>query len=121
LPKTARDHSELGDGAAQHDGDEHVLRRLDATNTVHGFRSSFRDWAAEAGVEVSVAEQYLAHAIGSDVTGSYLRTSSWASFVCGETGDKWSSFAGPWRDPSREVSEDMEAPRLGRQTRGKRA
>jgi hypothetical protein len=39
----------------------------------------------------------LAHAIGSNMTRSYLRTSmlelrrpviaSWASFVCGETGD----------------------------------
>jgi hypothetical protein len=48
-------------------------------------------------VEFSVAEQCLAHAIGSNVTRSYLRTStlelrrpilaSWASFVCGETGD----------------------------------
>jgi integrase len=74
-----------------------LLRRLDATRTVHGFRSSFRDWAAEAGMEFSVAEQCLAHAIGSNVTRSYLRTSmlerrrpvlaSWASFVCGETGD----------------------------------
>ena len=74
-----------------------LLRRLDATITVHGFRGSFRDWAAETGVEFSVAEQCLAHAIGSNVTRSYLRTSmlerrkpvlaSWASFVCGETGD----------------------------------
>ena len=74
-----------------------LLRRLDATITVHGFRSSFRDWAAEAGMEFSLAEQCLAHAIGSNVTRSYLRTSmrelrrpvlaSWASFVCGETGD----------------------------------
>jgi integrase len=74
-----------------------LLHRLDATITVHGFRSSFRDWAAETGVEFSVAEQCLAHAIGGNVTRSLLRTSmlelrrpviaSWASFVCGETGD----------------------------------
>jgi hypothetical protein len=37
-----------------------LLRGLDAIITVHGFRSSFRDWAAEAGVEFSVAEQCLA-------------------------------------------------------------
>ena len=47
-------------------------RRLDATITVHGFRSSFRDSAAETGVEFSVAEQCLAHAIGSNVTRSYF-------------------------------------------------
>jgi integrase len=74
-----------------------LLDRLDATITVHGFRSSFRDWAAETGVEFSVAEQWLAHAIGSNVTRSYLRTSmlerrrpvlaSGAAFCCGETGD----------------------------------
>jgi hypothetical protein len=52
-----------------------LLRRLDATITVHGFRSLFRCWAAETGVEFSVAEQCLAHAIGSNVTRSYLRTS----------------------------------------------
>jgi integrase len=73
-----------------------LLRRFDATITVHGFRSSFGDWAAETGVEFAVAE-CLAHAIGSNVTRSYLRTSmlelrrpviaSWASFVCGQTGD----------------------------------
>ena len=44
-----------------------LLHRLDATITVHGFRSSFRDWAAETGVEFSVAEQCLAHAIGGNV------------------------------------------------------
>jgi hypothetical protein len=43
-----------------------LLRRLDATITVHGFRSSYRDWAA--GVEFSAAEQCLAHAIGGNVT-----------------------------------------------------
>ena len=72
-------------------------RRLDAIITVHGFRSSFRGWAAETGVEFSVAEHCLAHAIGGNATRSYLRAStlefrrpviaSWASFVFGETGD----------------------------------
>jgi integrase len=92
---------------AQHDGDEHVASQARRPITVHGFRSSFRDWAAETGVEFSVAEQCLAHAIGSNVTRSYLRTSMlelrrpvlapWASFVCGETGDNVVECAG--RDP----------------------
>jgi integrase len=43
-------------------------------HTVHGFRSAFRDWAAEHGVDDSVAEQCLAHKIGTAVTRAYLRT-----------------------------------------------
>jgi hypothetical protein len=43
-----------------------LTRRLRAGQfTVHGFRSSFRDWAAETGVVFEVAEASLAHAIGS--------------------------------------------------------
>ena len=71
-----------------------MLRRLGVPVTVHGFRSSFRDWAAEQGVPFDLAEASLAHAIGSNVTRSYLRTSmlelrrpvlaSWAAFVTGE-------------------------------------
>jgi integrase len=42
--------------------------------TVHGFRSTFRDWAAEAtGYPNHVVEQALAHAIGSDVEAAYRR------------------------------------------------
>jgi integrase len=52
-----------------------TMRRLGAGQyTVHGFRSSFRDWAADRGVEFEVAEQCLAHAVGSSVTRAYLRT-----------------------------------------------
>ena len=71
-----------------------MLRRLKTPVTVHGFRSSFRDWAAEQGVAFDLAEASLAHAIGSNVTRSYLRTSmlelrrpvlaSWTAFVTGE-------------------------------------
>lgn len=51
------------------------MRRLKAGDfTVHGFRSSFRDWAADHGVDGSVAEQCLAHQIGTAVTRAYLRT-----------------------------------------------
>ena len=39
----------------------------------HGFRSSFRDWAAEEGKERQVAEAALAHVIGG-VEGAYNRT-----------------------------------------------
>ena len=54
------------------------LTRLLADNgidaTVHGFRSSFRDWAAETGVERDVAEAALAHTVRNAVEAAYLRT-----------------------------------------------
>jgi integrase len=43
--------------------------------TVHGFRSSFRDWCAEvAQAPREIAEACLAHATGSSVERAYLRT-----------------------------------------------
>lgn len=53
-----------------------VMRDADIPYTVHGFRSSFRDWAAEKmpTIPFEVAETAIAHAIGSKVTRSYLRT-----------------------------------------------
>jgi integrase len=53
-----------------------LLRRMgqDAF-TVHGFRSSFRDWAAEAAnAPREVAEVALAHQVGSDVERAYARS-----------------------------------------------
>lgn len=48
--------------------------RLERTATVHGFRSTFRDWAADKGVERDIAELALAHKVGSDVERAYRRT-----------------------------------------------
>lgn len=41
--------------------------------TVHGFRSSFRDWAADCGEPRELAEAALAHVVGG-VEGSYFRS-----------------------------------------------
>jgi integrase len=42
---------------------------------VHGFRSSFRDWAAEqTDVPDIVAQQALAHTIGDETARAYRRT-----------------------------------------------
>jgi integrase len=41
--------------------------------TVHGFRSTFRDWAAETGQPNDIAEAALAHALGSKVQAAYQR------------------------------------------------
>ena len=50
-----------------------VLKRMKRTDlTVHGFRSSFRDWAAEmTGFSREVCEQALAHSTGSAIVVAY--------------------------------------------------
>ena len=73
-----------------------VMRRMKVGDyTPHGFRSAFRDWAGDRGVEFEIAEACLAHAVGNSVTRAYLRSTmterrrkalaDWASFVTGET------------------------------------
>lgn len=62
--------------------------------TVHGFRSSFRDWCADTGKAREVAEAALAHIVGG-VEGAYFRSDlferrrrlmdAWAAFLTGET------------------------------------
>ena len=51
-----------------------LLRRLSIEATVHGFRSSFRDWCGETGVPREVAEACLAHAICNQVEAAYARS-----------------------------------------------
>jgi integrase len=73
-----------------------VMRRLGAgAYTAHGYRSAFRNWCADRGVEFEVAEQCLAHTVGNGVTRAYLRTTilerrrkvmaSWAALLAGES------------------------------------
>src|SRR5260370_36212276 len=52
-----------------------LLRRIGHVNlTTHGFRSSFRDWAAErTGFPTEVAEMALAHTISDKVEAAYRR------------------------------------------------
>lgn len=52
-----------------------VLRRIGRSNiTVHGFRSTFRDWAAErTNFPSEVVEMALAHAVGDKVEAAYRR------------------------------------------------
>lgn len=52
-----------------------VLRRLQVGGTVHGFRSTFRDWVAEqTHYPREVAEVALAHETGNKVERAYART-----------------------------------------------
>lgn len=51
-----------------------VLRRMGADATVHGFRSSLRDWISEqTHYSSEVAEMALAHTIGNKVEAAYRR------------------------------------------------
>jgi integrase len=51
-----------------------VMRRMKVDATPHGFRSTFRDWAAEeTSFPHEVCEMALAHAIGSKVEAAYRR------------------------------------------------
>lgn len=51
-----------------------LLRSLGVDATVHGFRSSFRDWATEqTGADWATIEQSLAHNLGNGVVQAYDR------------------------------------------------
>lgn len=75
-----------------------LLRRMGVEGvTVHGFRSTFRDWAAEvANAPREIAEMSLAHQVGSDVERAYARSDllekrrilmeTWSEFVSGQNG-----------------------------------
>lgn len=54
---------------------ERVLDRMELSNfTVHGFRSTFRDWVGEAtNFPSELAEMSLAHVVGGDVERAYRR------------------------------------------------
>ncbi len=73
-----------------------ALRDAGCNVTVHGFRSSFRDWAAEeANFNDDVIEASLAHTNPSATTRAYKRTTffekrrklmeAWASYLNGQT------------------------------------
>ena len=51
-----------------------MLRKLKPTITIHGFRSSFRDWVSEETAHSpEVAEKALAHAVANQVEAAYRR------------------------------------------------
>ena len=73
-----------------------LLRRMRLTCTAHGFRSAFRDWAAErTNYPSEVSELALAHVVGSKVEAAYRRTdlferrrrlmADWADFCDGKS------------------------------------
>lgn len=71
-----------------------LLRRMNTEATVHGFRSSFRDWAAECtGYPHEVCEMALAHTIANKAEAAYRRgdvfekrrrlMSDWSAYCAG--------------------------------------
>jgi integrase len=61
--------------------------------TVHGFRSAFRDWAAETtAFPHEVCEMALAHAIGNKVEAAYRRGDLFEKRR--QLMDAWAEFAG---------------------------
>ena len=50
-----------------------VLNKLRPGYTVHGFRSSFADWAAELDYLQELREMALAHSVGNSVEQAYWR------------------------------------------------
>ena len=83
-----------------------LLRRMKVEEvTVHGFRSTFRDWASEvANAPRELAEMSLSHKIGSDVERAYARSDlldrrralmeRWSGFVSGHDSPISEQFAG---------------------------
>jgi integrase len=73
-----------------------LARRLSGGATVHGFRSSFRDWATEhrADYPDTMIEIALAHKVGNETKRAYLRTKmisrrremmmAWSAYCAGQ-------------------------------------
>ena len=70
-----------------------LMQRAGGEATTHGFRSTFRDWCGETGIDEKLAERCLAHKVGSDAENAYARSSliarrrpimeAWGAFVDG--------------------------------------
>ncbi len=68
-----------------------LLEDLGIDCSPHEFRSSFRSWCSDEGIDRELAEQALAHAVGSQVEQCYARSDvlerrrevmeSWGAFL----------------------------------------
>jgi integrase len=89
-----------------------LLRRLDRNDlTAHGFRSSFRDWAAErTNFPAEVAEMALAHTVSDKTVAAYNRSDlferrrrlmqQWATFCTASSTQERQSNIAPIRQTS---------------------
>jgi integrase len=97
--------SPTNDGPLSHIALQRVVAKLGANYTVHGFRSTLRDWAGdETSFPREVCEGVLAHVVGG-VEGAYRRSDAltrrrelmdaWATHCEGGHGDNVRSFKRP--------------------------
>ena len=73
-----------------------LLRGLGIPAVSHGFRSSFRVWCGDTGVDREVAERALAHTVRNPVEAAYNRgtlferrrrvMADWARYIGGDDG-----------------------------------
>jgi integrase len=91
-----------------------MLKMLKAVRpgvTVHGFRSSFRDWAAEqTAYPNDVVEMALAHKVAGKTEAAYYRSdvfekrrrlmADWAAYCASVEGNKGGSIVVPMRGRS---------------------
>src|SRR3546814_10193346 len=81
-----------------------LLRRMKANVTVHGFRSTFRDWASETtGFSHEVCEMALAHTIGNKAEAAYRR---------GDLFEKRRKLMEAWSGYCAKAAEDRKSTRL---------
>ena len=75
-----------------------MIRRMGKDITAHGFRSTFRDWAAErTNFSREVCEMALAHSVSDKTEAAYLRgdlfdkrrdlMDTWATYAIADSGD----------------------------------
>lgn len=98
FPSPQRRTGEASDKILSENAGSALLKRMGYEGiTLHGFRSTFRDWCAEsAHADREVAEAALSHATGNAVEQAYARSdlfdrrkelmAAWARYCIGETG-----------------------------------
>ena len=87
---------------------ENVLRRMKVKPfTVHGFRSSFRDWCAEeTNFPRELAELALAHTVGSEVERAYRRGDGLERRR--ELMEAWAAYVAAPSDPTNNPTPDVD-------------
>jgi integrase len=84
-----------------------LLRRIGRNDlTAHGFRSTFRDWAAErTSFPAEVAEMALAHTVGDKVEAAYRRGDLFEKR--GRLMEAWAAFCAASKQESRETTASL--------------
>lgn len=79
-----------------------VLERMKRDDiTVHGFRSTFRDWCAESGYSRELAEMALAHVVDNKVEAAYFRSDLFMNRKALMT--DWARYCGQQAVPTRVI------------------